>query len=451
MNANDQPAPPNPEPDPNPRARGDPTPGNPRGYPPFNINLVPSYTNNQLTYYFTTGAIPAAEQARFQKLMKERKISLDLLGWNGESDQGNNEPDHGNDDGDDSDDPESPEPAPDSDLDSDCPPPLPGAKGIKISPSDIPKLAYNGTVAQYNNWLVDLKTAFDGDPAKFPTSRQKIILASVTLDEQLKTTYNSASQDSPILTRHWRRFERWIRNVVLHGGSDKLKVSEKFTSARQRVTEDPNQFFLRLFNLGIQAGRSVDIEEYRTRLVRPLQTLVNQHDRAYPAVQDIVAHAGRLWQTLDPDKVRKEIQEDKERKHRQHRDSKKDLKDSRSGHFHDRYGSRDKNSQAQKNSQSKKPRLSEEERQYRRENKLCFKCGYPGHLGSECIYKFNPKRVQLRKKNDKEKDKAKSQPAGTGKRARTDQLRVDDHDVHTTDESDDHESKPERPNKRQKN
>ena len=147
---------------------------------------------------------------------------------------------------------------------------MPGAKGIKISPSDIPTLKYDSTVAQYNNWLTDLKTAFDGDPAKFPTSRQKIILASVTLDEQLKTIYNSATTATPILSRHWRKFERWLRDIVLHQESDKLKLSSEFTTARQKLSEDPNQFYIRLFNLGIQSDRIVTTEDYCTRLLKPL-------------------------------------------------------------------------------------------------------------------------------------------------------------------------------------
>ena len=91
--------------------------------------------------------------------------------------------------------------------DSDCPIPLQGYKGIKITPSDIPKLQYNSTVAQYNNWLVNVKTVFNGDPARFPMNHQKFILATMTLDEQLKTMYNSATQVSPILSQHWRKFE----------------------------------------------------------------------------------------------------------------------------------------------------------------------------------------------------------------------------------------------------
>ena len=49
----------------NPRARILPTPENPRGYPPFDLRLVPNYTNNQLTHYYTTRAISIDDQPRF--------------------------------------------------------------------------------------------------------------------------------------------------------------------------------------------------------------------------------------------------------------------------------------------------------------------------------------------------------------------------------------------------
>jgi hypothetical protein len=425
----------------NPQARVPPTPENPRGYPPFDLRLVPNYTNNQLTYYYTVGAIPAAEQARFHQLMKQRKTSLDLLGWDGESD-GRNEAN-------DSESFATPNNS-DSEADSECPAPFPGCKGIKISPSDIPKLRYNSTIAQYNNWLVDLKTAFDGDPAKFPTSRQKIILASVTLDEQLKTTYNSATQTSPILSRHWRRFEQWLRETVLHGGSDKLKLSNEFTAARQTQKEDPNQFYIRLFNLGIQSGRTVTTEDYRTRLLKPLQNLMDQHDREYATIKDAVTHAGKLWQTLDRDKLRQEIKEEKEKEQQRQRGSERQP-DSRESNQSDkrrdsqqgsRRGSRRDQERDHKAKESK-PRLSTEEHQHRKEKNLCFNCGYPGHSSRDCEYPFNPNRVTL--KDDSQKAKSQQAQARSKKRARVQPLRADSP---TENES---ESETERPSKRQKN
>ena len=60
-------------------ARVEPTDNNPRGYSSFDMSLVLSYMNSQLIYYFTSDAIPAAEQAQFQQLMKQHKTSLELL------------------------------------------------------------------------------------------------------------------------------------------------------------------------------------------------------------------------------------------------------------------------------------------------------------------------------------------------------------------------------------
>ena len=41
------------------------------------------------------------------------------------------------------------------------------------------------------------------------------------------------------------------------------------------MNEDPNEFYLRLSNLGIQAGLVVTVEDYRTRLLRPFLNLMN--------------------------------------------------------------------------------------------------------------------------------------------------------------------------------
>ena len=48
-------------------------------YLSFNMCLVPNYTNNQLIYYYISDVISAAEQAHFQQLMKQHKISLELI------------------------------------------------------------------------------------------------------------------------------------------------------------------------------------------------------------------------------------------------------------------------------------------------------------------------------------------------------------------------------------
>jgi hypothetical protein len=447
-----------------------PAVNNPRSYQPFDLHSVPTYTNNQLRHYHILGAMLDVDKAEFKERMNERKAMLELINWDGNTRE-NTPIDAGS--------LSSPQPSNsrtllfnhDSETDSECPKSIPGHKGIKLNPSDITQLRYDSNVAQFNNWLEDLKSAFDGDPAKYPTSRQKIILASMTIDEQLKTTYNSTVQAHPAISHHWRKFKRWIQSVVLHGDSDRLKLSNEFTTARQRITEDPNQFYLRLFNLGIQSSRPVNIEDYRTRLVRPLQNLINQHDRVYSTVQDIVAHAGRLWQTLDPEKVRQEIKEYRkrasQRQNPEQQQHQSNNQQRRPGHPNpnsnqdlnrrSRPPPAEGSSQGQRgqrgNHQSRQedqPRLSSDERQYRMDKNLCFNCGYPGHLKSECTYSFNPNRVVPRG------TKPDTQPPGNRKRprARAQPLYAPGDDsaegeAQATDESGDDEA--EQPNKRRKN
>ena len=112
------------------------------------MHHVPNYTNNQLTYYYMAGAISTAELTCFHQLIKQWKVSMNLIKWDGMSDHMSGDKNNNN-------------PA-DSwtirDLitsqdnsDSDCSTVLPGFKGFKISPSNIPQLEYNSTVAEYSN------------------------------------------------------------------------------------------------------------------------------------------------------------------------------------------------------------------------------------------------------------------------------------------------------------
>ena len=92
--------------------------------------------------------------------MKQCKISLEMLEWNNISDNDNDEScifeesvisaiENSN---------------------SDCSASLSDYKSIKINMSDISKLMYNSMIAQYNNWLADVKTDFDRDSARFSIS-----------------------------------------------------------------------------------------------------------------------------------------------------------------------------------------------------------------------------------------------------------------------------------------
>ena len=57
------------------------------------------------------------------------------------------------------------------------------------------------------------------------------------------------------------------------------------------MNEDSNQFHLCLFNLEIQSEHTVNIEDYKTHLIRLLQNVIIQQDHMYFTVQDFIAHA----------------------------------------------------------------------------------------------------------------------------------------------------------------
>ena len=52
---------------------------NPRGYPPFELRLVPTYTNRQLRHYHVSGAILDVDKEELKRKMDDRKEILDLI------------------------------------------------------------------------------------------------------------------------------------------------------------------------------------------------------------------------------------------------------------------------------------------------------------------------------------------------------------------------------------
>src|SRR6266480_4792465 len=106
-----------------------------------------------------------------------------------------------------------------------------------------------------------------------------------------------------------------MQDIVLHEDSDHLKLSNKFIIACQHVNEDLNQFYLCLFNLGIQSKHTINMDKYQTHLIKLLQNLISQQDQTYSNVQEVVIHAEWLWQMLDLDKVQQEIRDDRDKAH----------------------------------------------------------------------------------------------------------------------------------------
>ena len=54
---------------------------NPRGYPPFDLRLLPTYTNNQLRYYHISGAILNVDEDELARQMNKRRTALKAVNW----------------------------------------------------------------------------------------------------------------------------------------------------------------------------------------------------------------------------------------------------------------------------------------------------------------------------------------------------------------------------------
>jgi len=62
-----------------------PTPDNPAGYPPFDINKVIGFTNRQMRYYIKTNAVPTAQAAAFLEAVENRQRINNAIGNSGDT------------------------------------------------------------------------------------------------------------------------------------------------------------------------------------------------------------------------------------------------------------------------------------------------------------------------------------------------------------------------------
>src|SRR5438552_1773773 len=129
-----------------------PTADNPKSYPSFDIYLVPAYINDQLCYYYTTGALLDIDKTRFRNQMKECKNALKLVNWNSNTQESI---------------PNNPNPSLmfissvshtlsfdyDSEANSVCLELILGQRVIKFNSTNITQLHYDSNIAQFKNWF----------------------------------------------------------------------------------------------------------------------------------------------------------------------------------------------------------------------------------------------------------------------------------------------------------
>src|SRR5437667_9529345 len=62
-----------------------PVVSNPRGYPPFDLRVLPTCTNNQLRYYHISGAILDVSEQDVSRQLNKRRAALKAINWNRDS------------------------------------------------------------------------------------------------------------------------------------------------------------------------------------------------------------------------------------------------------------------------------------------------------------------------------------------------------------------------------
>ena len=179
-----------------------PTTTNLKGYPPYDVSNVTSYTNAQINYYLGQNMI--TNITAFQKAKKVRNKLFQDINREPTSDR---EPDdhaatfHGNWTGhpgvrlvldtslsrDDT-------PPPytlkdDNEPDNIFPEPAPNKKGLKTE--KITTLKQDGGIVNYKVWCNELKTVFNTDKARYNTAVKQIAFASLQFDDSIRSLWMS--------------------------------------------------------------------------------------------------------------------------------------------------------------------------------------------------------------------------------------------------------------------
>ena len=359
-----------------------PTVNNPKGYPPYDVAKVTSYTNSQIAYYLKRNMIK--DITAFQKV---KKIRDEIYRGIDQEPVTDNEADHHTETTELIDPPQvtpqvisqaTPHATPqlvlqdftledDEEPDDIFPEATLNEKGLKID--KISPLKHDGGILNYKVWLNELNNVFEADPARYTTATKRVTFASMQMDDSMKSLWSSRLQTHPHLRRHWRKFLRWVEQSHLHGESDRHKHLQQYHSAMQGETEEPAKFYARLSLLATILSRRIDVDDFFPRLQQGLQTILIRTQRKSKNVEELLAHAQEVWATFKPLKRKREDNSARDAPKREYQN--KRFKPGGKG-------------QGQAQDHFKKKKVSDEEIARRRANNLCLRCGKGGHFAAAC-------------------------------------------------------------------
>jgi hypothetical protein len=364
-------------------------------YPPYNLQHVTSYTDEQILYYIRTNQI--SDPQAFLRAKQDRDEFLRQVGItvDGEPTQTT---------------PASAEWTLDDDGEPDIlfPQPVPGEKGVKIDRLTI--LHHDGGLVNYHNWLSDVTRAFKADPARFNTAVKRVVFATSWFDQKMKSIWVGETKKRPHLEDHWLKFLRWLDKAHLHGESDLIYQLNQYQDAVQGPNEEPTAFYSRLTTLSYAAQTTVGHKDFLARLTPSLKADLAMVHRTGNTVDELLASAQEIWAaqrlrrkaanlparpiptrftpTTTPANQTRYSNQSRISGYQSNRrtipnNSLTPAKPSTSPY--QTSPSRPDSSQTSRPTPSK---LSNEERQRRTENNLCFNCGLSRHIKKYCTRPF---------------------------------------------------------------
>lgn len=164
----------------------------------------------------------------------------------------------------------------------------------EIKVRNITRLATSSSYRHRDDWLSDLRRAFQGAPRRYKKDSRKILLAVDYMDADLRAKWGRYEGESPT----WRDFEKWSLEAL---GIDQLaQVCKALEKSCQRDDQSPAAFQNYLESLEGHLPRDrEDLRAYKFYAKLSLD-IQGQIDRTSPVIpktrQEIVILAQRFWE-----------------------------------------------------------------------------------------------------------------------------------------------------------
>jgi cysteinyl-tRNA synthetase len=213
-----------------------------------------------------------------------------------------------------------------------------------------------------------------------------VIFAALNMDSDMRDLWAHAQTRQSQLISHWKKFQRWTEESHLHGNADFDKALQQFHNASQTENEDPVTFYARLSKLAAAIEKDFDMVDFFPRLNPGLRATLTRNDRKGANLNQLLRNAQEVWGTFTNKQQRKRTlppDSSTTKRTQTQRQS--------SGAQTQQPGSRPYSQYSRFSLKSRQTNIiSNEERQRRIDNQLCFKCGKPNHLAKDCESQGSP-------------------------------------------------------------